>query len=83
MIEHSYAILMREDPSAPSCKLSFAATPGELPIVADGPCVDKLPTENALEIPQVEAMRSASHALRSWLIVDNTERTPADQRITR
>jgi len=72
MIDHSYSIITRKVPQANSRTLSFAAKLGELRIVVDEMRIDhRYPNRECFGHTQVEAMISASDALRAWLITEH------------
>lgn len=81
MIDHSYSISTREVSPTNLRKLSFAAKLTNLRIVVNGLRIDKqYPNKEYFGNTQIEAMVSASDALRSWLTVESAE-NPVDQKV--
>jgi len=84
MIDHSYSIIMREIPQVNSHIRSFAAKLGDLHIVVDGLRIDsRFPNIERFGSTRIEAMISASDALRSWLNAERAERSLVGSQIGR
>ena len=76
MIDHSYSIITHEIPKLDSRNLSFVAKLSELCIDVDGLHIDNpYPNRACFGSTQVEAMISASDALRSWLKTKHAARS--------
>mgnify|MGYP001079041865 CR=1 FL=1 len=84
MIDYSYSIITREVSQANSRKLSFAAKLGNLHIVVDGLRIDnQFPNIEHFVSTRIEAVISASDALRSWLNAERAERSLVGSQIGR
>lgn len=82
MIDHYYAIITREVDQTATRKLTFAAKLSELCVLADGLRIDsQYPNKECFGNTRIEAMVSASDALRVWLSAESTKRNPAGSRV--
>jgi hypothetical protein len=84
LIDHSYSIITREVSPVDSLMLAFAAKLGDLHIVVDRLRIDnRFPNIEHFGSTRIEAMISASDALRSWLNAERAERSLVGSQIGR